>query len=73
VDDLEPEELLQLRIQMMLDIGCDEEACNLIGWCIRGQRMRRDIALIVKRYDLLTKLGRVDDIGRQVIYIAKPF
>jgi hypothetical protein len=66
VDNLEPGELLQLRIQMMLDNGCDEEACNLIGWCIRGQQLGRDRALIVKRYDLLTKLGRVDDIGKQV-------
>lgn len=66
VNNVEPEELLRLRIQMMLDNGCDEEACNLIGWCIRGQHMQRDRALIVKQYDLLTKLGRLDDIGKQV-------
>ena len=69
VDSAEPEELLKLRIQMMLDYGCDAQACDFIGWCVRGQRLHHDIPYLVKRFDLLTRLGNIAEFGKQVDWI----
>jgi len=73
VDTAEPEELLKLRIQMMLDLGCDAPACNLIGWCVQGQRLHLDIPLLVKRFDLLRRLQNLSDFGKMVGWIILSF
>lgn len=66
IDNAEVEELVRLRIKFMLDYGCEEEACNYIGWCVRGERCKDDVDLIVQRLELLNKLRRFDEFNKQV-------
>ena len=59
-------ELLRLRIQMLMESGCEGYSLNLISWCVRSAVFEADIAMRATYLLLLHRLGRTDDFHNQV-------
>ena len=62
-------ELLRLRIQMLMESGCEGYSLNLISWCIRSPIFESDIAMRATYLLLLHRLGRTDDFHNQVTHV----
>ena len=69
IKETEPEELLKLRIELLFELGLEEQACNLTKWYLRRQGAKPDFALLLKRIVVLTRLGKASEIGEQVGFI----
>jgi len=59
-------ELLRLRIQMLMESGCEGYSLNLISWCVRSPVFESDVAMRATYLLLLHRLGRTDDFHNQV-------
>jgi len=59
-------ELLRLRIQMLMESGCEAYSLNLISWCVRSPVFESDVAMRATYLLLLHRLGRTDDFHNQV-------
>lgn len=67
VNSNEVEELVRLRIRIVMDIeGGEDAACNLIGCCLKAKRFEEDYFLMMKHYDLLDRLDRLDEYRERV-------
>jgi len=63
-------ELFRLRVQMLMESGCDNYACNLVSWCLQSSVFETDIPLKATHLLLLHKLGRCEQLHNQVGYLA---
>jgi len=63
-------ELLRLRIQMLMESGCEGYSLNLISWCVRSPVFESDVAMRATYLLLLHRLGRTDDFHNQVYHFA---
>ena len=63
-------ELLRLRIQMLMESGCEGYSLNLISWCVRSPVFEADIAMRATYLLLLHRLGRTDDFHNQVLCLS---
>ena len=59
-------ELLRLRIEMLMESGCEGYSLNLISWCVRSPVFESDVAMRATHLLLLHRLGRTDEFHNQV-------
>ena len=59
-------DLLRLRIQMLMESGCENYSLNLISWCVQSAVFESDIAIRTTHLLLLHRLGRNEEFNNQV-------
>ena len=59
-------ELFRLRVEMLMESGCDNFACNLVGWCVQSPLFEADVQLQATHLQLLHKLGKFSQLQNQV-------
>jgi hypothetical protein len=59
-------DLLRLRIQMLMESGCENYSLNLISWCVQSPIFESDIAIRTTHLLLLHRFGRTEEFHNQV-------
>lgn len=58
--------MFRLRIELLVESGCDQYALNLCNWCVRSTLYRQDVFVRQTQLLLLHKFGKLQDFYNQV-------
>ncbi|ESN99554.1 hypothetical protein HELRODRAFT_192854 [Helobdella robusta] len=58
-------ELFRLRVEMLMESGCDNFASNLVSWCVLSPLFENDVSLRSTNFLLLYKLNKMTQLQNQ--------
>jgi len=64
-------DLLRLRVEMLIENGCNQLALNLVRWCLRCDVFHSDVMLRSHFFLLLHRVGDMCEFDNQVGYLAE--